>query len=131
MSMHDPIADLFTRIRNASLARHRYTEVRFSKMKESILSILKQEGFIESYAVLTEGLPVIRVYLRYNAKREPLIQTIQRVSSPGRRIYVGHEKIPKVLGGLGIAILSTSKGMRSSKIARREGLGGELIGKVW
>ncbi len=127
----DPIADMFTRIRNAIQANHREVDIPLSRIKLEIARILKEEGYIEDYSTIEEGWPrILRIRLKYGPNRERVITEIKRVSKPGRRIYVGKDEIPRVMNGLGIAILSTSKGILSDKEARRLGVGGELIGTV-
>lgn len=132
MSMIDPIADMLTRIRNAAQARHSSVDIPASKMKLDIVRILKEERFIDNYRFIPDGKQgVIRVYLRYVGKRQSAIAGIERVSTPGLRKYAGKEEIPRVAGGFGIAVLSTSKGILTDKQARRLGVGGEIICKVW
>ncbi len=130
MSMHDPISDLLTRIRNARQARHRYVDFRVSKVKVNILKILQLQGFVEHFLVDDESGKG-RVFLKYAEGREPVIQGLKRMSTPGLRRYVGVDEIPRVLGGLGIAILSTSKGIMDGETARKQRLGGELLCLVW
>lgn len=132
MSMTDPIADFLTRIRNALSAEKRWVDVPSSNMKKRIAYVLKEEGYIEDFIFITGSLnDTIRVFLRYDYKGNPVIENIQRISKPGCRIYVGANEIPRVLNGLGIAILSTSKGVISNKIARKFRIGGEHICNVW
>jgi small subunit ribosomal protein S8 len=134
MSMTDPIADMLTRIRNGIQSRHDRVEMPTSKLKVEVAKILKSEGFISNYKVVTEeGKPQasLRVYLKYSDNGEPVIHGIERVSRPGRRVYRGKEAIPKVLGGLGLAIVSTSKGVLSGSEAARTGVGGEVLCQVW
>lgn len=128
----DPIADMLTRIRNAILARHDFVLVPASRMKLSIAKILKEEGFISDYEVL-KGKPqrVIKIYLKYAEKKEPVLTGLKRVSKPGLRIYVQRAEIPRVYGGLGIAIVSTSKGVMTGHQAWRQKVGGELLCYVW
>jgi small subunit ribosomal protein S8 len=128
----DPIADMLTRIRNSSLARHEFVQIPASKMKLSIAKILKEEGFITEYEVL-RGKPqrVLKVILRYDKNRKPLIAGLKRVSKPGIRVYVDSQNIPRIYGGLGISILSTSKGLMTGKEAWRNKIGGELLCNVW
>jgi small subunit ribosomal protein S8 len=128
----DPIADMLTRIRNALLARHDFTLVPSSRMKLSIAKILREEGFIQDYEVL-KGKPqrVIKVHLKYTEKKEPVLTGLKRVSKPGLRIYVQRKEIPRVYGGLGIAILSTHRGVMVGQQAWREGVGGELLCYIW
>lgn len=127
MSMTDPISDLLTRIRNAQLVDKAAVNVPASKVKRSILKVLKDEGYIETFTDVTvEGKPMLQVRLKYYAGR-PVIERIERVSTPGLRKYRGKEKLPKVLGGLGTAVVSTSKGVMTDRAARQAGLGGEVL----
>ncbi len=128
----DPIADMLTRIRNAVLARHDFVLVPASRMKASVAKILRDEGFIRDYEVL-RGKPqrMLKIYLKYGEKRQPMVAGLKRVSKPGLRVYVGRSEIPRVYGGLGIAIVSTSKGVMTSQQAWRQGIGGELLCYVW
>ena len=132
MSMTDPIADMLTRLRNACISKHRRVDMPVSKMKVEIARILKENNFIQDYATLEtdEGKKVLRVRLRY-AGGEPVIRELKRVSSPGLRQYVGVQEIPRVRNGLGVAILSTSKGLMSDREARQSRTGGELLALVW
>lgn len=130
--MTDPIADMLTRIRNGMLARLEKVDVPASRLKEEIARILKDEGYIENFKKLDDDKQgVIRLYLRRAADGTPVIQGIQRVSKPGRRIYVNRGEIPRVQGGLGINILSTSRGVMTGRQAIREGVGGEILCDVW
>ena len=134
MSMTDPIADMLTRIRNGIQARHDRVELPTSKLKVEIARILKSEGFISNYKVVdeenaTQG--VLRLYLKYSPDGEPVIHGIERVSRPGRRVYRNKQEIPRVLGGLGLAIVSTSKGVLSGAEAAKSGVGGEVLCQVW
>jgi small subunit ribosomal protein S8 len=130
--MTDPIADMLTRVRNALAAKHPKVDVPSSKIKLEIARILREEGFISSYKLTGEGTRLnIRIYLRYGAKGEQLLSKLERVSRPGCRVYVDSKSIPKVLGGLGINILSTSQGLKTDKQARREKLGGEILCRVY
>jgi small subunit ribosomal protein S8 len=132
MSFNDPISDLLTRIRNASMARHRYVDVQWSVMSQNIAQILKNESFIEHFLVKEEGgKSHMRIFLRYGTNREPLIRGLARNSKPGRRQYVGYGDIPKVFNGMGISILSTSKGVLLGSEARNRKVGGELLCQVW
>jgi len=130
--MTDPIADMLTRIRNAILARHDFVLVPASKMKLSIAKILKDEGFIRDYEVL-KGKPqrMIKIYLKYTEKKEPMLTGLKRVSKPGLRVYVQQTEIPRVYGGLGIAILSTPQGVMTGQQAWRQKVGGELLCYIW
>lgn len=129
----DPIADFLTRIRNSTNAQHRYVDVRWSKIKQNIADILKNYGFIESYLVKQDnkGRGTIRIFLKYNEGRQPVIQGLQRVSKPGRRQYVGSQEIPKFYGGLGLSIVSTSRGIMAGSDAGNLKIGGELLCLVW
>ena len=131
-NVSDPVGDLLTRIRNANLAYKDDLVVPASKMNEAIVKILATEGFIEGYAPEGEGIErVIRVTLRYGAKRQRTISGLKRISKPGRRIYTGRHRLPRVLGGLGISIVSTSQGVMTDKDASRKGIGGEVLAHVW
>ncbi len=129
-SHHDPISDLLTRVRNAKLAQHRFTDLSLSKAKLRIVQILKEQGLIENYLVNDEERKM-RVILKYAHNRESVIQGLKRVSSPGLRRYIGYKKIPRVLGGMGIAILSTPKGIIDGETARKLQVGGELLCLIW
>lgn len=133
MTVTDPIADFLTRIRNASKAQHRFVEIPFSKMKESLTQLLQEAGFIASFRLIDEDKPQkkIRIYLRYSKERISVIHGLKRISKPGGRYYVRGDSIPYVMRGLGIALLSTSKGILNDKQARRENVGGELLCYVW
>ena len=133
MSMSDPISDMLTRIRNANAAKHDTVDVPASKMKIAIADILLNEGYIEKYTILEDGVKkTIRIVLKYGAnKNEKIISGIKRISKPGLRIYVGKDELPKVLGGLGIAILSTNQGVITDKQARKLQVGGEVLAFVW
>jgi small subunit ribosomal protein S8 len=135
MSMTDPIADMLTRIRNGITSHHDRVEMPASKLKVEVAKILKAEGFISNYKLIAaeEGKVqgTLRVYLKYSDNGEPVIHGIERVSRPGRRVYRGKEELPKVLGGLGLAIVSTSKGVLSGAEAARTGVGGEVLCQVW
>jgi small subunit ribosomal protein S8 len=128
----DPISDLLTRIRNANTANHETVDIPASRMKRAIVDILKSEGFINDYQVLPEGPQrTLRVTLKYGPEKEKVITGLRRISRPGLRVYAGKTEIPRVLGGLGIVIMSTSKGILSGKQAKREGVGGEVLAYVW
>ncbi len=132
MVMTDPIADMLTRIRNANSVYHDKVEIPGSKIKQAIVEILKSEGFVKDYEVVGDGKQgTIKVALKYGANREKVITGIKRISKPGLRVYAKNDQLPRVLGGLGIAIISTSRGIMSDKQARKEGLGGEVIAYVW
>ncbi|HET7237270.1 MAG TPA: 30S ribosomal protein S8 [Actinomycetota bacterium] len=131
-NVNDPIGDLLTRIRNANLAYKDDLVVPASKMNRAILQILDTEGYIEAFAEEGEGIErVLRVTLKYSKKRERTISGLKRISKPGRRLYTGHDRLPRVLGGLGIAIVSTSQGVMTDKDASRKGIGGEVLAYVW
>ena len=128
----DPIADLLTRIRNAQTARHDTVSVPSSKMKKAIADILVEEGYIKSAEIVDDnGHPVINIVLKYGNRYEKVITNLKRISKPGLRVYCGYEDLPKVLGGLGIAIISTSKGVMTDKKARANKVGGEVLAYVW
>ena len=132
MVVNDPIADMLTRIRNASTARHDSVDVPASNMKKAIVQILLDEGYIKSYTVVEDGKQgVIRIVLKYTAGKTPVITGLRRVSKPGLRIYTSCEEAPRVMKGLGIAILSTSKGVMTDKEARKQNVGGEVLAFVW
>ncbi len=132
MVVTDPIADLLTRIRNALTAKHETVTVPASKMKKAIADILVEEGFVKSAEIVeNEGRSDIVIVLKYGAKNEKVISNLKRISKPGLRVYCGYEKLPKVLGGLGIAIISTSKGVMTDKAARNNKIGGEVLAYVW
>ena len=132
MTMTDPVADMLTRIRNANTAGHKTVEVPASKMKKSIATILKEEGYIEDFEVIDdERQGVIKIMMKYAPGKTRVISELRRISKPGLKVYVKAEDVPRVLGGLGIAIISTSKGIISDKDARRIGVGGEVICYVW
>ena len=133
MTISDPIADMLTRIRNANTAKHDTVDVPSSKMKLAIANILVDEGYIAKYDIVEEGgFPVIRITLKYGAdKNERVITGIKRISKPGLRVHAGKEDIPRVLGGLGVAILSTNKGVITDREARKLGVGGEVLAFVW
>lgn len=132
MTMTDPIADMLARIRNALMARHKEVKIPGSKMKVAIARILKDEGYIEDFKITKdEPQPMIVITLKYDETGKPVITGLKRISKPGRRIYVGRKEIPRVLSGMGIAILSTPKGVITDKQARRLRVGGEVICYVW
>jgi len=129
--MTDPIADMLTRIRNAGQAGHRWADMPVSRMKVEMARVLKESHFIFDYKVLDDGRHgVLRIYLKYH-EGHPIIRHLRRVSKPGRREYVGSGEIPRVRNGMGIAILSTSRGVMSDRVAREEGVGGELLAEIW
>ena len=137
MSVNDPIADMLTRVRNASMVGHSVVSMPSSKIKVEIARILKEEGFVKSYEVVDGEIPsmkILRIHLKYVGERrtkQPVITGIERVSKPGRRIYSRKHDIPWVLSGLGIAILTTPKGLMTGQRARKLGVGGEIIAKIW
>ena len=132
MSMTDPIADFLTRIRNAIAADHEYAEIPASKFKTEIARILDEQGYIESYSVEPARVgEVLRVKLKYTEDRRSVISGLKRVSTPGRRTYTHSSEVPKVLGGMGTVIMSTSKGVMTGHEARQEGVGGEVVAYVW
>jgi small subunit ribosomal protein S8 len=132
MTMTDPIADMLTRVRNASSAMHDEVLIPSSKIKESIARILVDEGYVDSYEVSSDnGHSTITIRLRYSDERERVISGIRRISKPGRRVYRGAQELPRVLGGLGVAIISTSQGVMTDSQARRAKVGGEVLAYVW
>ena len=132
MQTTDPIADMLTRIRNAGSARHETVDIPNSKMKKAIAEILLEEGYIKSFQLIDDGTQgVIRVTLKYLPGKEKAIQGLRRVSKPGLRVYAGADELPQVLRGLGIAIISTSKGIMTDKKARAQHVGGEVLAYVW
>jgi small subunit ribosomal protein S8 len=132
MPVTDPIADMLTSMRNAALARHRRVDIPASRTKQAILEVLRKEKYIQNFRLIPdEKQGVLRVYLKYNAEQEPVIRTLRRVSTPGRRTYVGRDEIPRVLGGFGTSIISTSQGILTGKEALKRGLGGEVMVEVW
>ena len=132
MQITDPIADMLTRIRNAGIARHETVDIPNSKMKKAIAEILLEEGYIKSFQLIDDGTQgVIRITLKYLPGKEKAIQGLRRVSKPGLRVYAGADELPQVLRGLGIAIISTSKGIMTDKKARAQHVGGEVLAFVW
>lgn len=130
--MTDPIADMLTRIRNANSVYHDKVEIPGSKIKEAIAVILKAEGFIKDFETIADNKQnTIRVSLKYGSNREKVISGIKRISKPGLRVYAKKDQLPRVLGGLGVAIISTSQGMMTDKAARKAGLGGEVVAYIW
>ena len=129
--MTDPIADLFTRVRNGLMVKHRAVEMPKSKMKTRIAEVLKEEGFIKNFQVHEDGRQgILKLYLKYH-NGDAAIRGIKRISKPGRRAYVSSRNIPKVLSGLGIAIITTSSGVMTDQLCREKGIGGEVLGHVW
>ena len=132
MAMTDPIADLLTRIRNAGMAKHPKLDVPASNIKQALVTVLKDLGYIKNFKLTPDDKQgMLRIYLKYDEKNQHVIHEIQRVSSPGRRSYVGKDEIPQVKNGLGCAILSTSQGVMDDASARQAGVGGELLCTVW
>ena len=132
MNTTDPIADMLTRIRNASAAKHKTVDVPASKMKKAISDILYNEGYIKSVEeIANENQGILRIALKYDENGAKVIAGIKRISKPGLRVYASAEKLPKVLNGLGIALISTSKGIKTDKEARKENLGGEVLAYIW
>ena len=132
MTTSDPIADMLTRVRNALIARHQKVDVPASKLKAEIARILREEGYIVNFKLAEEGAQkTIKIYLKYTATNQPAMTHIERVSRPGCRVYVSSSEIPRVLGGLGINILTTPKGVMTGRAARKEGVGGELLCQVY
>lgn len=132
MHITDPIADMLTRIRNANASKHESVEIPASNMKKQIAQILVDEGYIKSYNIIDDGKQgIIKVLLKYGSNKSLVIRGIKRVSKPGLRIYVGSEEIPKVMKGLGVAIVSTSKGVMTDRAARKANIGGEVLAFVW
>ncbi|ABY92183.1 SSU ribosomal protein S8P [Thermoanaerobacter thermohydrosulfuricus] len=132
MVMTDPIADMLTRIRNANIARHETVEIPASNMKRAIAMIMLKEGFIKSVEEIDDGKGgILKLTLKYGPNKERVISGLKRISKPGLRVYARHDELPRVLGGLGIAIISTSKGIMTDKEARKAGVGGEVICYIW
>lgn len=132
MTMTDPIADLLTRVRNANMARHEKLEVPASNMKKEIAKILKDEGFVRDVEFVDDNKQgIIRIFLKYGTDNEPVISGLKRISKPGLRVYAKKDEVPRVLGGLGIAIISTNNGVITDKQARQAQVGGEVLAYVW
>lgn len=132
MNMTDPIADMLTRIRNAVSSKHDSVTMPSSKIKVAIANVLKEEGFIRDFEVLSENnRPMLKIALSYTGRKEPVLSGIKRVSKPGLRVYVQKREIPRVLGGLGVAILSTPEGVMTGQVARQKSVGGEVLCYVW
>lgn len=132
MAITDPIADLLTRIRNANVVRHEIVEVPSSNIKKDVANIMLQEGYLKNIEEYTDGsVPMLRLSMRYGANKQRVITGLRRISKPGLRVYCKKEEIPKVLNGLGVAIISTSKGIVTDREARKLGLGGEVICYIW
>ena len=132
MSMTDPVADMLTRVRNANRALLERVDIPASRLKIEVAKLLKAEGFIRAYKLIDDRKQgILRVYLKYDDQNQPLIQRIERVSKPSRRVYAGQEELPKVQGGLGVAVVSTSKGVMTDRQARKLGVGGEVLCQIW
>ncbi|MCX6591490.1 MAG: 30S ribosomal protein S8 [Acidobacteria bacterium] len=132
MTTSDPIADMLTRVRNAIIARHSKVDVPSSKVKMEIARILKEEGYILNFKLAEEGArKTIKIYLKYTPGNQPVISKLERISRPGCRVYVGSSDIPRVLGGLGVNILTTPRGVMTGATARKQGVGGEILCQVW
>ena len=132
MSMTDPVADLLARVRNALLAKYNRVDIPASSLKIDLAKVLKAEGYIKNYKVLKDNRQgILRIYLRYDEKAEPIIQGLKRVSKPGRRVYSPSKEMPKVLNGLGVNIISTSRGLMTDREARAVNVGGEVLCSVW
>lgn len=132
MAMTDPIADLLTRIRNANVVRHEIVEVPSSTIKKAVANIMLQEGYLKNIEEYADGsVPMLRLSMRYGANKQRVITGLRRISKPGLRVYCKNEEIPKVLNGLGVAVISTSKGIVTDRDARKLGLGGEVICYIW
>ena len=132
MTMSDPIADMLTRIRNANMARHDSVVVPASKIKLAVAKILKDEGFVRDFNFSADGKQgVIKIYMKYGGQKERVISGMKRISKPGLRVYANKDEVPRVLGGLGLAIVSTSHGVMTDREARQQGIGGEVLCYVW
>ena len=132
MVITDPVADLLTRVRNANMVNHEKVEIPASKVKKAIADIFKTEGYIKDCEFIDDGKQgIIRIYLKYGTNKEKVISGLKRISKPGLRVYAKKDEIPRVLGGLGTAVISTSKGIMTDKDARKQGLGGEVICYIW
>ncbi|MGI6433393.1 MAG: 30S ribosomal protein S8 [Sphaerochaetaceae bacterium] len=133
MAISDPVADMLTKIRNASMAKHEKVEISASKMKLQIVKILKNEGYIKNFkkVVTKEGFNVIRIFLKYDDNQNPILHGIDRISTPGRRVYSGYREMPRVYNGYGVVVVSTSDGVITGKKATEKKVGGELICSIW
>ena len=132
MSLTDPVADFLTRVRNAIRARHQKVDVPASKLKLELARILKEEGYISNFKATEEdGHKILRIYLKYGANNEAAMSKLERISKPGCRVYVGRNEIPRVLGGMGINILTTPRGVMTGRDARKQGVGGEILCEIW
>ena len=132
MMVTDPVADLLTRVRNANLARHDFVEAPASKLNMEIVKILQSEGFIKGFEMVRDArFPAVRIVLKYGVRQEKVISNLKRISKPGLRVYAKRDKVPRVLRGLGVAIISTSRGVMTDREARKQGIGGEVLCYVW
>jgi small subunit ribosomal protein S8 len=132
MAISDPVADMLTKVRNASLAKHEKVDVATSKLKLQIVKILKNEGYIKNFKKVTkENVNYIRVFLKYDEKQNSILHGIERISTPGRRVYTGYKKMPRVLNGHGVVVVSTSHGVITGKKASDQKIGGELVCSIW
>lgn len=132
MTVTDPVADLLTRVRNANSANHDFVEVPASKLSMEIVRILRDEGFIKNYELLRDRkFPTAKIALKYGPRQEKIISNLRRISKPGLRVYAKRDKVPRVLRGLGVAVLSTSRGVMTDREARKQGIGGEILCYVW
>ncbi|MGD1818616.1 MAG: 30S ribosomal protein S8 [Pleomorphochaeta sp.] len=132
MAVSDPIADMLTKVRNASQAKHEKVDISASKMKLQIVKILKNEGYVKNFKKISkDGMSYIRVFLRYDEKQSPVLHDIQRVSTPGRRVYCGYRNMPRVFNGYGVVVVSTSNGVITGKKASEKKIGGELVCTIW
>jgi small subunit ribosomal protein S8 len=132
MAVSDPVADMLTKIRNANMAKHEKVDVSTSKMKLQIVKILKNEGFIKNFKKVTkDGIPYIRVFLKYDEEQRPVLHDLQRISTPGRRVYSGYRDMPRIFNGHGVVVVSTSAGVITGKKAAENKVGGELICSIW
>ncbi len=130
MAFNDPIAEFLTKIRNAQQAQHKFVDMFVSKMKTSIANIMKEHGFIENY-IVSENKRKMRIFLKYTKSRNGIIRELKRVSKPGRRIYMPFDKLPKIMGGIGVAVLSTSQGIIDDETAKKQKIGGEILCYIW
>ncbi|PHS34274.1 MAG: 30S ribosomal protein S8 [Alkaliphilus sp.] len=132
MTMTDPIADMLTRVRNANAVKHKSVDIPSSNLKKEIATIMLNEGFIKGYDIIEDGKQgILRIQLKYGKNKEKVLTGIKKITKPGLRVYARKTEIPRVLGGLGIAVISTSKGLLTDKVARKEGVGGEVIAYIW
>jgi small subunit ribosomal protein S8 len=130
--MTDPIADMLTRIRNSVLIKAEKVDIPASRLKVEIAKIMKEEGFIKSYKIIKDKKQgILRVTLKYTQDNRPIVEGLKRISKPGRRVYVGKDEVPSVVGGMGIAVMTTPKGILTDKVCRREGVGGEVLCYIW